>query len=229
MPTAKDLLNIAIGELGIKESPANSNNVKYNTWYYGKPVSGSSYPWCVVFVQWIFNQCNFPLPVKTASCSVLMKVAKSAGMWVTSDYRPGDVVIYDWKKDGYVDHCGIVETSGGTSVVAIEGNTAIGNDSDGGEVMRRTRTISQIVGAVRPNYDQEEDMDVTKLTKDDIRYLISQIQSVLSEDEPSETLKPELEEAIAMGITDGKNPNSLSTRIQTAVMCKRTAKYIENK
>lgn len=76
---------------------------------------------------------------------------------------------------------------------------------------------------------EDEDMNVKKLTKDDVRYLISQIQSVLAEDEPSDTLKPELDEAIAMGITDGKNPNSLSTRIQTAVMCKRTAKYLENK
>ena len=34
--TAQDILNIARAELGTKESPANSNNVKYNTEYYGK-------------------------------------------------------------------------------------------------------------------------------------------------------------------------------------------------
>lgn len=48
------LLDIANGELGIKESPPNSNNVKYNTWFYGRPVSGKDYPWCCVFISYIF-------------------------------------------------------------------------------------------------------------------------------------------------------------------------------
>ena len=75
-------------------------------------------------------------------------------MWVTGGYQPGDIVIYDWGRDGVPDHCGIIETVGGSSVVAIEGNTAVGNDSNGGEVMRRTRTLSQIIGAVRPVYEE---------------------------------------------------------------------------
>lgn len=52
--TAARLIQIAAGQVGVKESPANSNNVKYNTWYYGKTVSGSAYPWCAVFVCWCF-------------------------------------------------------------------------------------------------------------------------------------------------------------------------------
>jgi hypothetical protein len=36
---------------------------------------------------------------------------------------------------------------------AIEGNTAIGNDSNGGEVMERTRKLgSNVVGFARPDY-----------------------------------------------------------------------------
>ena len=50
------LLNLAKNEIGEKEYPPNSNNVKYNTWYYGHPVSGPAYPWCAVFVSWLFNQ-----------------------------------------------------------------------------------------------------------------------------------------------------------------------------
>ena len=50
------VLAIANGELGVKESPPNSNNVKYNTWFYGHPVSGKDYPWCCTFISWIFNQ-----------------------------------------------------------------------------------------------------------------------------------------------------------------------------
>ena len=58
MATAERVLEIARGELGTKEYPANSNKVKYNTWFYGREISGSAYPWCMVFVQWVFHQEN---------------------------------------------------------------------------------------------------------------------------------------------------------------------------
>ena len=155
MATVSDLLKVARGELGTKESPADSNNVKYNTAYYGRGVLGSAYPWCAVFVWWCFRQADVFLPIKTASCTALMNAAKQSGMWVTSGYQPGDVVIYDWGGDRVPDHCGIVESVSGSSVVAIEGNTSVGNDSDGGQVMRRTRSATQILGAVRPKYEKE--------------------------------------------------------------------------
>jgi hypothetical protein len=48
------LIAIASGEVGITEYPPNSNNVKYNTWYYGRQVQGKNYPWCATFVSWLF-------------------------------------------------------------------------------------------------------------------------------------------------------------------------------
>lgn len=161
MATVKELLDIARSELGTKESPAGSNHVRYNTWYYGREVSGAHYPWCVTFVQWVFSQVKAPLPARTASCTALMNAAKAAGCWVTGGYRPGDVVIYDWGGDKVPDHCGIVESTGVDKINAIEGNTAVGNDSDGGEVMRRTRPLRTILGAVRPIYEEERTVDNT--------------------------------------------------------------------
>ena len=223
MGTVNELLKIANGELGTKEAPSGSNKVKYAEWY-----GLNGYAWCVMFVQWCFAQANVSLPVKTASCTVLMNYAKKADMWVTSGYQPGDVVIYDWGGDKVPDHCGIVESVDGSYITAIEGNTAVGNDSDGGEVMRRNRTVNQIIGAVRPQF-MEDDMDLTKWTDDQITYLINRIQNVLAKKEASETLESELKEAVEMGITDGSDPNALCSRIQASVMCKRTAKYIESK
>lgn len=52
--TAKHLVDIASSQIGVKESPSGSNNVKYNTWYYGRVVSGDGFPWCCVFVEWCF-------------------------------------------------------------------------------------------------------------------------------------------------------------------------------
>lgn len=48
------VLALANTEVGITEYPPNSNNVKYNTWYYGHAVSGKNYPWCATFISYIF-------------------------------------------------------------------------------------------------------------------------------------------------------------------------------
>lgn len=53
-----------------------------------------------------------------------MRAAKAAGCWVTKDYRPGDVVIYDFPGGAATDHTGIIEKVALTGVVAIEGNTS---------------------------------------------------------------------------------------------------------
>ena len=42
--TAERIVSAARAEIGVKESPANSNRVKYNTAYYGRAVSGSAIP-----------------------------------------------------------------------------------------------------------------------------------------------------------------------------------------
>ena len=157
MATVSELLEIARRQIGVKECPPNSNNVRYNTWYYGREVSGAPYPWCMVFVQWVFDQAKVKLPTRTASCGALMRAAQSAGCWVTGDYRPGDVVIYDFPGGAATDHCGIVESVDGTYISAIEGNTSSASDADGGAVERRARKFAQIVGAVRPTYDKEVD------------------------------------------------------------------------
>lgn len=155
--TAERVLTIARAELGTKESPANSNRVKYNTWYYGGEVSGVAYPWCMVFVQWVLHQAGVPLPLRTASCAALMRAAKKAGQWVVCDIRPGDVVIYDFPGGAPTDHCGIVEKCTMSGVVAIEGNTSeAGSQSNGGQVCRKTRPVSLIVGVVRPKYQKED-------------------------------------------------------------------------
>ena len=157
MATISELLDIARRQIGVKECPPNSNNVRYNTWYYGREVSGAAYPWCVVFAQWVFDQAGMKLPVRTASCGALMRSAQSAGCWVTKGYQPGDVVIYDFPGGAATDHCGIVESVDGTYISAIEGNTSSTSDADGGAVERRARKFAQIVGAVRPSYDKEVD------------------------------------------------------------------------
>lgn len=233
MPDAKKVLDLARAEIGIKESPANSNKVKYNTWYYGTAVQGSAYPWCMVFVQWVYKQAGVALPIKTASCGALMNAAKSNKMWVTSDFNPGDIVIYNFHgKTVQTDHCGIIESVEGSYVTAIEGNTSsdeAGSQSNGGMVCRKKRNKSLVIGACRPAFEVEqnkpekvdEDMDISKLTDEQILQLANRIQSVLGKRTATGVLEKELEEAKGLGITDGSSPYALCTRMQAAVMAKR--------
>ena len=152
--TAEKVLAVARGELGNTESPAGSNRTKYGKWF-----GLDGYAWCMMFVMWCFSQVGALklLPKRTASCGDLMRAAKAAGCWVTKDYRPGDVVIYDFPGGAATDHTGIIEKVTLTGVVAIEGNTSEAcSQSNGGMVCRKTRPYSQIVGVVRPNYQKED-------------------------------------------------------------------------
>jgi hypothetical protein len=71
----------------------------------------------------------------------------ATGMWKgRTEPLPGDIAIYNWH-GGLPDHIGIVEEYlGGGKFNAIEGNTGIGNDANGGEVMRRQRYFSDVNG-----------------------------------------------------------------------------------
>ena len=187
MATANQLLTIARKQLGICENPPSSNNVRYNTWYYGREVMGSAYPWCMVFVQWVFAQAGVKLPVRTASCGALMNAAKAAGCWVTTGFKPGDVVIYDFPGGAATDHCGIVETElPDYGVQAVEGNTSqSGSQSNGGMVCRKNRPGKYIVGAVRPVFDkekEEDDMVIYKTLNDVPSYYKAAVQKAMDKD-----------------------------------------------
>lgn len=148
------LLDIARLELGVQENPPNSNNVKYNTWFYGRPVSGSAYPWCMAFVQWVFDQAGMRLPYITASCSGLLNWYRAnRPERVFSSPQAGDIVIYNF------GHTGIVESVGSGTITAIEGNTSpstAGSQSNDGMVCRKTRSTSLVTAYIRPA-DETED------------------------------------------------------------------------
>lgn len=157
MATAEQVLAIARAELGYTESPRGSNRTKYGVWF-----GMNGQPWCMMFVQWCFAQAgasNLLPDTTTASCGTMMRAAQAAGCWVTGDYQPGDVVIYDFPGGADTDHTGIVEKNAGGGVMAIEGNTGSGNDANGGQVQRRIRSNKLIKGAVRPAYEEEKEED----------------------------------------------------------------------
>ena len=158
MATASQIINKAKSYVGVKENPPYSNNVIFNTDYYGHPVNGSAYSWCCTFVWDIFRMCGasdlFYGGQKTASCTTVLNWAKNNGMIVNnSSGRKGDLILFDWDSSGDADHIGfIVEKNSDGSYTTVEGNTSLnGSQSDGGEVMLRNRK-SYIRAIVRPKY-----------------------------------------------------------------------------
>ena len=146
---AEKILEIARSQLGIKENPPNSNRVKYIDDYGISPN-----PWCCVFVWWVFWKAGasalFYGGKKTAYCPTLKNYHK--GQAVKGDYRPGDVIFFNFNGGSNAAHVGICESWDGTYITTIDGNTAPTNEANGGAVMRRRRAKRYIVGAYRPDY-----------------------------------------------------------------------------
>lgn len=199
-------LDIARRELGSTESPAGSNRTKYGQW-----LGLDGQPWCMSFVQWCFDQAGAPLPCRTGSCSALLRWYRAnQPERVAQDPMPGDIVIYRF------GHTGIVESASGSDVTAIEGNTSPGqggSQDNGGGVFRRTRKRSLAEAYIRP-------MEEERMTGKEIYDALCQY---LSRQPVPAWARAELEEAAAMGITDGENPMQLIPRYQAAIMAKRAA------
>lgn len=154
---ASKILEVAAKEIGVKEIPANSNRVKYNTEYYGNDIASDKRAWCCAFVWWVFKHSGaselFYDGKKCAGCTTLMNFYKQKGQLVSGPYKPGDLVFFQFDTDAASDHIGIIEKDNGDTISTIEGNTSVGNDSNGGCVMRRTRKKSLIMAVARPKYE----------------------------------------------------------------------------
>jgi hypothetical protein len=145
---AQARLKTAQAEVGKKESPANSNNTPYGAWY---GVNGQ--PWCAIFCTWADQTGHSPYSksfVKGNRWSYVPYVVNDAragrnGLTVTSSPKPGDLVCFDWGRDGEYDHIGLVKTGldGQGNFTTIEGNTSTSDNSNGGQVMERTRNKNQ--------------------------------------------------------------------------------------
>lgn len=151
-------VRVAVGELGAKESPAGSNLQPYGAWYGENGV-----PWCAIFTTWAYEHGALQLgysgghpsfqTVKQAGNNdrydyVPYVVADARGgrygLTITSSPIPGDLVCFDWNWNGEYDHIGLFEKweDGKTVFSAIEGNTSTSDNSNGGEVMRRSRNVN---------------------------------------------------------------------------------------
>lgn len=128
-----------------------NNNNAFGKWY------GMNYaPWCAMFVTYCYivaGSKSFKRGERWAYVPYVVTEAqqKDFGLSITPDPEPGDLVCFDWD-GGVADHIGMfikwTDRANG-EFLAIEGNTAPTNNSNGGQVMRRTRRRSQVEAFVR--------------------------------------------------------------------------------
>ena len=163
MATANSVVKIARSQIGVKESPANSNRQKYGAAY-----GWNGTYWCAQFVWWCGMKANAPI-AKSASAAYIqdLTVSEKDGSWVMEkngshsrrmsyarEAMPGDIVSFDFgAMDAIRDHVGIVESVDGDYIICIEGNTSkSGSQSNGGMVCRQKRSYNSICSAARPAY-----------------------------------------------------------------------------
>jgi hypothetical protein len=151
--TATQVLDTARSQLGITETA--TNRTLYGQWY---GLDGQA--WCAMFVSWVFDQADLPIPAKQAKgfayCPDGVNYFKRSNRW-SNQPLVGDVVFYKFDQDQLADHVGIVESINiDGSIVAIEGNTNAAGSANGDSVMRRTRPRSLILGFGRPDYRQPQ-------------------------------------------------------------------------
>ena len=216
MLTPEKILELARGEIGTKESPAGSNRVKYNTVYYGREVSGASLHWCVVFIWWLFHEGGAPELFfggnRTAYCPALQNFHK--GQWVADNYKPGDIIFFNFQLGFNAQHVGICESYDGKYITTIDGNTGSWNEANGGAVMRKHRHKKYIVGAYRPKYEEEETVTQEQFDAMMENYLARQKQK-----EPTaDWMIDGIERAKQAGISDGSSPLGLCTRAEAMMM-----------
>lgn len=220
MTVVDSVLNIARSQIGTTEFPAGSNNVLYNTAYYGQPVYdglwGCTFPWCVTFLWWVFRAADakeyFFGGGRCANCGTLADYYEEKGQLIKHGYKKGDIAFFAFNTD--YQHVGIIEevNTDGT-YTTIEGNTSdIGSQDNGGAVCRKRRLLMNICAGARW-YEEADEMTGEEIYK--------ALNEYLSKLPCPEWAEKELEEAKKMGITDGSRPRMLCSRLEAAIMCKR--------
>lgn len=153
-PVGQRMVQLAQAELakGVRETGGNNESERIRE--YRTATAGAENipgPWCAYFVSWLAREAGAPIGAGgngTGYVPTLEAWGKQEGRFVergAARPAPGDIVIFDWGRDGTADHTGIVERVDADGRV----HTIEGNASD--TILRRTYPAdsSSITGYVK--------------------------------------------------------------------------------
>lgn len=150
------VVSAAVEWLGCKES--NKSNKKIIDLYNSNMGTHFNYrtPWCAIFVSAVaIKTKTTSIIVRGSYCPSVINVYKNSKIknysyGKGSNYKPkaGDVIFFDWNRNGVPDHTGLVASVSGSTIKTIEGNY---NDAVG----YRTFSVGYryVQGYGLPNYD----------------------------------------------------------------------------
>lgn len=152
MTSAAAVLDVARSQLGTTQQLNGSNK-------YGIAYGMDKVAWCAEFQWWVFTSAGAAdLIPKTAYTPTFYSWFQQKGL-ASRTPRVGSLVFFNWPGDGVdrIQHVGIVEAvNADGTITTIEGNTTSGNagdQSNGGGVYRRKRSLGSVVGFGHPAYD----------------------------------------------------------------------------
>ena len=131
--TAEDVLDVFRSWIGRNERNGSHRQIidLYNSYTpraRGYAVQYSD-AWCDATVSAAFIKLGAVDLIGGTECGVEnhVQLFKAAGIWIedgTITPKPGDIIVYNWDKstqpnDGYADHIGIVESTGGGKIITI--------------------------------------------------------------------------------------------------------------
>lgn len=113
------LVGTAASQLG------NEGGEPYCTWY------GFDYrvEWCACFISWCEDRCGLLEADKAPKFAIVGDGAawfENRDQWLRSSDAPsaGDLIFFDWDRDGVYDHVGIVSAVEDDTIFTIEGNSS---------------------------------------------------------------------------------------------------------
>lgn len=147
------LINKAQSYLGVRQGDSRHKELiqKYNRI---KPVPmgylmKESDDWCATFLTVMADLAGCSKYIGR-ECGVhrFTQIFKKKKIWIGVEKpKRGDIVVFDWRKNGWMDHIGIVEKFSANKITVIEGNSSQ-------SVARRVYNWNdwRVSGYARPNY-----------------------------------------------------------------------------
>lgn len=153
---AEAVVKYAKAEADAKVKEGVNNDNKYGVWF-----KMNHQPWCMMFVQWCFSAAKCKdLILRTAGCEAFEAWAKKNDLIIsTRNVEAGDVVLFDFHKEGKSVHVGIAvgpQDPVSKLVPTVEGNTSAdgSNESNGDGVYYKHRKQQVIRAVVRPKWGE---------------------------------------------------------------------------
>jgi hypothetical protein len=174
------------GKSNSLQSPLGSNNVKYNTWFYDRPVKGDAFMWCAVYQSWVAAAAKIPTSIIPKNAAVLgYRAFFEAKGRIFDTPRVGDLVLMV-SADGLRRHIGFVDLLRADGRFdSIEGNY----DNRVSRVIR-SPSEADIIGYGRPEYHKVQGEEFDEMaTKAEIKEAVREVVAEVVRDELTEARK----------------------------------------